>query len=94
MGMKLSDETMNVIRCAKPIVSAINALHEAYHHATDILLEECDEEFDDHELDPVRDLAHEQMEKLFHELNELIAPHSIEIRFNRLDATYYLLDKA
>jgi hypothetical protein len=92
MPMTLNTETTNAIRCAKPIVAAINALALAYEESTDILLDETDEEFDGHPLDTVRDLAHDHMETLFAELNEIIKQENIQVIFSRVNGSYILIE--
>jgi hypothetical protein len=75
------------------MVAALNALALAHQEATDILLDETDEEFDNHPLDPVRDLAYDYMDELFAKLNVLISDKNIQVEFNRVDGLYMLIVK-
>ncbi len=93
MSLTFDTETKNIIRCAEPIVVAINALAQAHEDATDILLDDTDEEFDDHPIDTLRYLTYGHMQKLFDNFNALIADKGIQVKFNRIGGTYFLVDK-
>jgi hypothetical protein len=93
MPVTLDTETTNIIRCAKPMVAALNSLLLAQEEATDILLDETDEEFDDHPLDPMRDLASDLMDELLERIEALICDKNIQVKFNRVDGLYTLMEK-
>ena len=85
----LDADTCRVSRILDLMVVALNMAFLANEEATDIMLDldETDGLFSD-----LRDWTNDTQERLFLEIKEIAVAHNLELRFNRLDGSFVLMD--
>ena len=84
----LNPETSEKISEIRPMVGALNCLLEAFDISTDHMMEKDVDEHDE----SVRDLATEIETNLRLALTEICKEYHMELRFNRTDGRFVLLD--
>lgn len=87
----MKEDFWPMVRTAQALCEALNHLRQGIDLATDGLFEILPDEadlWDGEPLDDLRGLLLDKEDDLFQGANKTLAPHGLEIRFNRLHGEY------